>query len=221
MPEVLDPAWEYFVGNPEIDEIFASSANHRLVGSETLDSWDQRTNKLSGFRICDIEHVDTDCAKISREKHPRDTLNPRQCKTCGELFYPRTRECVVQKYCDMDCVPHPGRRKVLPLSALCVGCDREYVPKLSRSRYCNHTCYVKNVSDVLHREYAEKAIELRECIKVNTGIEPKVCKGCTGPVLITSSKGRGKYREFCTNTCRAHYRNRKYWNAYKTNKDVA
>lgn len=136
----IDEAWEYFTPDPEIDDIVHGKKAHYLI--EEVTDWRLHKYKLSGIRLGkgnpDFYHThlarDPDKYKY---KTLRESLDPRPCKGCGEMFLPDRQG---RKHCSSQCYKRKGRERELPESAQCVVCKGFYRPKFSTQKCCSPLC---------------------------------------------------------------------------------
>lgn len=136
MPLEIDPDWEYYVPDPDLD-----LPDYRDEGIRSII--DRREEKLGivGFRFGrgnpdrgTGSHVGPlrQGARCQPEEIP-----PRNCPTCGVVFRPYRSS---QKHCSGTCYHRPGRRRELPDSRPCLTCGTAFRPGESSQRYCSRAC---------------------------------------------------------------------------------
>lgn len=137
MPELFDPAWEYFEPDPEIAEALEVHQRFNLwdlVGDDRLAKYE---NLGMRFGIGNPDHCRF---KLARPRPERLNLSRlvyhRNCRTCGTLFLP-DRES--RWYCSQKCRPHPGKPKSLPEYA-CARCGVRFQPRTACRKFCSPEC---------------------------------------------------------------------------------
>lgn len=130
----FDPAWEYFVADPEIEELVY---RRRASGLDAID--DARIvfkGGNGGFRFgkgnpnrCNF--------KFGREKrrHQVEEPQPKKCPKCNCYFIPSRKSMV---FCSKKC--GCGADKVLPLVLKCKVCGDDFKPYWSGHCCCSRQC---------------------------------------------------------------------------------
>lgn len=142
MPEpLISPAWEYWVGDPEIEELLAEAARPArafdLLGDEgRYDS--------PGLRFGSGGRPDAFAGRLAPEPPPpgpRDDARVRgkgRCRGCGAAFTKRRPE---QRYCTRACSPRPGRPRLRPAELVCRACGVRFEPAENHPYlYCSRKC---------------------------------------------------------------------------------
>lgn len=134
MPPELDPAWEYWTPDPEIEELLGPPG-WDVLGSILDHRQRDGSGRVSGFRFGRRPDGKTHLGPGRKRPEAAPELAPVTC-TCGYTFRP-TRPG--NRYCSRACVVHPKRLPVIP----CGGCRREFRPKYGRQAYCSRACAPK------------------------------------------------------------------------------
>lgn len=136
MPEEFDPAWEYFVPDPEV----AEAVSHATQGFDGLGIEDRRLDRdgaVSGFRFGRGRPDAFVCRLAPERPVERVGVANRLCGGCGRPFAP---DRTSRKYCSDECYARPGRPRERPESAACEKCGRVFNPKRSEQRFCGRKC---------------------------------------------------------------------------------
>jgi hypothetical protein len=152
VPEEFDPAWEYWIPNPEIEEVMECQVDRPkdllgalvLVSAEVEEGCRVTYSPSSGVNLgYRIGRGNPDSYIIEAEPPPpviADYQQPKkvrryECQHCGKPFEGnRNRDVYCQK-----CVPTSGAPRIQPV--ICKHCKIEFKPKLRRfSTYCSRQC---------------------------------------------------------------------------------
>lgn len=153
MPLFIDPRWEYWTPNPEVEEVLRwaarskSSDVFKVLGLEYEDRQmtDQR-GKPSGFRI-GWGHPDRHPPfKLGPAKRVRESKLPvnKVCQGCGRLFNP---DRASRKCCSAACVAHAGRAREL-LDRNCQLCGATFSPREATQVMCSILCASRRATAV-------------------------------------------------------------------------
>lgn len=190
MPEVIDPAWEYWVPDPEIEEVMGGRSEVDLLG-------DHHVPAINGYQIA-RRHPNLVHTHLAPEKPTRPPARkrrpPQTCPRCGETFYPPTRG---QVYCSRACFVTPARP--------CETCKTVFTPKASnRGRFCSRKCWLTSVGGIPYDES-----RLVPCVNCGGGFVPPpgnprqkfCCAPCrcsyarrTAPPKLTRRSPEGRVR---------------------------
>lgn len=124
MPIHIDPNWEYYTPNPELEELLH-------YDSDPLDQiYGGKENK------CDVSFI---FAVDSRKTPARIE---KKCPDCKKLFFSQRED---KKYCSKECWNRNrrgrgGRKRVLPESIPCKVCGTSFRPRQSSHRCCSKVC---------------------------------------------------------------------------------
>lgn len=154
MPETFDPLWEYYVPDPEVEELFKMTG--AIKGFEGIRQQEKRVEVL-GFQFGNGNPNYT-LTRLGRPKREReDTLESKKCPTCGNWFSPIRSS---QVHCEEKCYIHKGRKKELE-DVKCEVCMVVFRPSHWRQRYCSRDCGRKGYS-YTHRGVVHDEEKLKE-----------------------------------------------------------
>lgn len=130
MPEELDPAWEYWTPDPEIDEVMRYT-NVDIIATII---------EFNGGKIRDgirfgKGNPNRPYGKIAREKISILESTER-CTVCGDFFY---RTANHQKYCSRQCKRESWYGRSYS-ARTCEACNKYYMPKYYKQRFCSTLC---------------------------------------------------------------------------------
>lgn len=124
MPPEFDPAWEYYCGNPDIEEMTTRKCGLNL-NYEQVDSF--RRGRISVVR------------KVRKDRVAPVSGN---CRRCGHLFKPKSSKFkAVTVYCSRGCFyEHRAELTADRLRAIpghrCQWCGGESGPRIKRGQLC-------------------------------------------------------------------------------------
>lgn len=149
----FDPAWEYFVADPEIEEVVYA---RRAFGFSLINSDLRKPDHGNmGFRFGNgnPNRCVFRLARPKRERY-REEPAPRQCPKCGIMFV--SRRCTV--HCSKKCgcgAPKGGwgnqyttrvgsiSKKRVYRASQCAECGSEFRPRDAQHTYCSVRCASK------------------------------------------------------------------------------
>lgn len=136
MPEQFDPEWEYFTpADPEIAELLGVP-DCRFETLRTAGGGDNAVNLGCRYgRGNPDRYLPPEPGFVPVEDRP-GAIGPGQCPTCGETF---TGTHSGQIHCCRECVPRPGRVRVLKAAA-CGTCRKPFRRLYARQRFCCRKC---------------------------------------------------------------------------------
>lgn len=137
MPE-LDPEWEYFTADPEIEDLLALSPGVYDLGSDAA---------RAGVRFGSGKPGGGSMGRVAREKvkpppdpRPKPLAKPPDA-TCPACVAPFRRKRRGQRYCSPECKPKGGRPRLRPREAACCRCLKVFEPKqIHHHKYCSPAC---------------------------------------------------------------------------------
>lgn len=142
MPAELDPVWEYFTPDPEVEEVVYA---RRACGLDVLyDPEVSYRGANPGFRVGRGNPNHGAYLRLARPRPVRDRegISPRPCPSCGRVFTPmrRARVCCSKRcarlvYWDGRCGAD-GR----PVRVACGECGVEFAPLWPGHRLCSRAC---------------------------------------------------------------------------------
>lgn len=130
----LDPAWEYYAPDPEVEE---AVYGRRARGLDVLYDPESVYGSANwGFRLGQGNPNSGACFRLRRERRPRPAdPEPKRCPKCARLFVP-ARKCRV--FCSRAC--RGGAPKRLPPSAKCKACAVSFTPRWEGHEFCSRAC---------------------------------------------------------------------------------
>lgn len=145
MPLSIDPAWEYWEPDPEIQEAMFAGARVRpfdLLADVREDlkfgaagiRFGKGNPDRCRFRLRperDRAYCDDDLPY-----YRKGWLCARKCQGCQREFQPDRDS---RRYCSVECV-RSKRESTKPLVRSCEECGREFLAKGKSRRYCGHRC---------------------------------------------------------------------------------
>lgn len=134
MAEDIDPAWEYWTPDPEIEELLGPPG-WDPVGSILDHRMRDNAGRVTGFRFGRRPDGKTRVARGTDRVGGSREFPPVTCP-CGYVFRPVTPK---NRFCSRACVVYPTR---LPVRD-CLGCGSSYRPKYGRQVYCSRPCVPK------------------------------------------------------------------------------
>lgn len=156
MPLEIDPAWEYFVADPEIQWIFdiaGSGVNKiEMLGHEERGSPRHYPKKEMGFRFGKGDPNKCQPFRLKRAKPEREiiTINPKRCPVCKKVFFPsRDTRMFDTKSCARIYDWANGRvdeRLILPTEAKCEECGETFKPMYPGNILCSKQCVIKRMT---------------------------------------------------------------------------
>lgn len=130
MPE-LDPRWEYYIPDPEIEEVIAERLAPRKYDALDANEEETRYHKTNvGFRFGKGNPNFTKF-RFGKPKPERRERPVKQCATCGELFRSNA-----SKYCSTTCRGLSVRNPEVP----CARCGKVFLRKHWYQQYCSRKC---------------------------------------------------------------------------------
>lgn len=175
MPLYIDPEWEYYVANPDIEEILTFKLRTRKALFDVFGISLEKDDRSTGF-----QHVPTDNPNYARTRlapvkfkdryaaEPARRMPEREeCPTCGWVFRPYRKG---QIYCGNSCRPNYG---VLPRERSCVVCSRPFRPRYSTHHICSKTCL--GVEKTRRARQARGNPRCQECNKEITSRASRFC----------------------------------------------
>ncbi len=191
MPEQFDPAWEYWVPSPEMQEAFGDADAPRSFAGLTdarLGRGAGRHHNMGvrfGRGDPDRPHL-----KLGRAKRTRESdLTPIPCRGCGHYFLPDRRS---RKHCSGACYRPPGRAKTYdPAPVPCPACRTPFAPRRPGQRYCSSRCGGGAGRDPVG-------------VWVPQPPGGRACPWCAAPVTPGT---RGSPKLFCSRRCKLAFAN--------------
>ena len=180
MPTELDPAWEYYVPDPEIAELMAGA---RVV----FDVFVGRGEKERALGFAQVSRSDGYRSTWPLVALPYDRLKfaLKECAGCGYYFRP-DRE--TQRYCNRTCRPPADpdrarlRRRLRGVTHECPTCHVSYAPWVKRQVYCSVGCIPRR--------------------GVNRPQGSLICRWCLNP-FPRPRYAHGNRKKFCGRGCLA------------------
>jgi hypothetical protein len=139
MPEEFDPAWEYYTGDFEVEEILADNNNSRSDHRIPYAVDGKGRNILSGFRVGNPKGGIFRLAFGKYEQQKSTYRCPIDCVKCGWTFNPRTNK---QRFCSRYCFIGRERLERLSYSKLCANslCGNPFCTRIDTRKYCSSEC---------------------------------------------------------------------------------
>jgi hypothetical protein len=188
VPIHIDPRWEYFTTDEEIEEIL--SWNRSKDFDSILDG--RRDWFADGIRFGkgNPNHFNFKLAR-PRPERCQETLDQRECqrKECNEVFWPRRAS---QRYCSRECRPITAK------TIQARGCARSecpvvFTPQRDDRRYCSPRCA------------ALVGGEITKVERLGDG-----CRICGEIVPPDKYPNRKKPKKFCSPRCKRISASRTY-----------
>jgi hypothetical protein len=196
MPEQFDPSWEYFVGDPEIEEILQESAHYLRSIDQFIDyRHNEGKTLLEGIRIGKGNPNHLPRFKFGKEKKERayikNVIVYSICLKCGISF--QRKRNTKGLYCSRSC--NPGADKIIPSLRKCrrSECRKRFHPARMEHYFCSRLCSSKNKSYTCRRNNLLR------------------CTVCSRQVDYKRAYVNRKEHLYCSNKCKKKRDNLLWW----------
>jgi hypothetical protein len=176
MPEIFDPAWEYYTPMPEVAELFDRAGECPALARL---GWDrQRQGPAPGVQFTTSPNGYRSRLAPARVVLARAGPTRADCRRCGWPFL--TRPGRPGRYCSRACYEQAVRRATdrrpahrLARPSTCRTCAKSFHPWTPGAVYCSRACYERG-----------------------RVLLPKPCRACGRPFRPDESA-----RQFCSRAC--------------------
>ncbi len=163
MPLQIDPEWEYWTPDPEIEELFQDSGR---LGTRVFGMMDfpRKKDFVAGIRF-GKGNPDGFWGHLALPKWTsrdfREEIPERKCKGCQKWFTPNRSSRV---YCSLKCT-HRFRGRPRELEDVeCGHCNRVFRPRDSTQKFCSVRCWSveasKKAADIRTKKFDENKFRL-------------------------------------------------------------
>jgi hypothetical protein len=139
---LIDPAWEYWMPDPDIAELIEESSGTKA------DQADELFRHSVGIHFGNGNPNRGQRTRLAASKPVKDSppeRGPANCNGCHKVFMPKRSE---QVYCCSACQPRAGRPRTridgrLPQAKVCPECAGEFFPWRPQQVCCGKRCSAK------------------------------------------------------------------------------